>query len=124
MSRRDSSLNKNMSVLIISSIIVLFILSLILTLGFLMKDWPPIFPIAVVPCVMLIFLGDAKTKIDFIPATSTRIGNAIIIQATDCPTLIMTDIKFLEGDLQIKKTSNFNIFGVELGPKYEVVKSN
>lgn len=72
---------------------------------------------------MLIFsgvegLGDDIVEIK--PATNTRVGNDLIIQSDGWPTQVVSDIKFIDKPVQIKKVTPQNAWGGDLPAIYYI----
>jgi len=53
------------------------------------------------------------------PAVSQRVGNEVIIQS-DCPTIIVTDFKYENVNVEILRTTTTNVWGCLPLHSYEV----
>lgn len=74
-------------------------------------------------CVMLLLsaimpLGAGLIEIK--PATNTKIGNELIIQADGFPTQVIDNIKFIDQPVQVRKLQFQNAWGGGLNTEYEV----
>lgn len=63
-------------------------------------------------------LGDTVVQIE--PASNTKIGNELIIQSSKFPTLIVNNIAFIDKEVQVKRTIDYNAWGCFLNEKYVV----
>ena len=73
--------------------------------------------------LMLLFsavlpLGDELQEVK--PATNTRVGNELIIQAEGWPTQVINNIEFIDKEVQIRQTRQRNAWGGGLGDVYQV----
>lgn len=79
---------------------------------------------AIVTVVLTLVCFSAPTGVDIISyenAQSTRILNKIVVCSESFPTQTVSDMKFIDKELRIKKIQERNAFGIELQfPKYEV----
>lgn len=55
------------------------------------------------------------------PATATKVGNEIIVQS-DCPTLIVNKIEFIDEELYVTRKTLVNGWGLDLDSEYSVKK--
>jgi len=70
--------------------------------------------------IFSIVLPTGYDKITMYPATNTRVGDQLIIQAENVPTQISSDISLINKPVQIKKISENNAWGGCLQVKYEI----
>ena len=72
---------------------------------------------------MLLISGIAPVGFDEIttyPATNTRVGDQLVIQAENVPTQISSDISLIDKPVQIKEIHQHNAWGGGMGIKYEI----
>jgi hypothetical protein len=81
------------------------------------------FILMVVSGLLLIFSGMLPVGsdiVEFKPASNTRVENELIIRADGFPTQIISDIKFIDKPVQIKKITQQNAWGGNLYTTYQV----
>lgn len=72
---------------------------------------------------MLVFSGVlplGEPLVDIRPATNTRVGDELIIQANGFPTQTITDIALIDKQVQVKKTTPQNAWGGDMVEQYTV----
>jgi hypothetical protein len=57
---------------------------------------------------------------EYTDATSTKLGSEIIVQAPGIPTQLVTDIKFIDQPLVIRKSKSVNLYGMGESYSYTV----
>ena len=85
-------------------------------------------PISVIICAFAFVLGllfsgilaIGETKEQVKPATNTRVGDELIIQAEGFPSQVISDMKFIGKEVQVKEIKYHNAWGGGLETKYEV----
>ena len=60
------------------------------------------------------------TSYEIKPATNTRVGNELIIQAEGWPTQIINHIGFVDKEVQIRQTHFRNVWGGGMNREYQV----
>ena len=81
---------------------------------------------SLVSIVMLILSGIAPIGNDLVevkPATNTRVGNELMIQTQGWPTQVITDIKFIDKPVLVKKVIEQNAWGGDLLTTYIIEES-
>jgi hypothetical protein len=79
--------------------------------------------LSMIAVIMLLFsaafpFGDTSYEIK--PATNTRVGNELIIQAEGWPTQVINNIEFIDKEVQIRQTHFRNVWGGGMNSVYQV----
>ena len=106
--------------------IIIFFIVLGITIWGWMKDGGLSEAASIVGTVVTMFMTGLSFapifdyRVDKLDAVSTKVGDVIVVQVSNEPTQMVTDIKFIDKPLVIIKDTNVNLYGLVETSTYSV----